>query len=325
MKKLVYFLSTILTLVITSCNDEWTDELYENYVSFKAPLNNLGLTNVYVKYQSGGKSTYNLPVIVSGTNANESEITAQVALDPDTLASLNYDRFQNRKEFYYTLMADSLYSIPDMTVKIPARAREGLLPINFNFHNIDMFYKWVLPLTIVSGPGCTPHPRKNYKKAILRVIPFTDFSGTYQSTNMNVYLKGSTKNPFAVNTRQAYVVNDSTIFFYAGSITDDDVNRYVYKIYVTFNPDNTLTVTAANSGINFKLNSPATYSVDSHMDEKVPYLMFKYVQLNLDYSFDDITSLPGTAIGYEARGNMTMVRRINTLIPDEEQAVDWGE
>ena len=33
-----------------SCNDEWTEEQYEQYISFKAPLNDNGVTAIYVPY-----------------------------------------------------------------------------------------------------------------------------------------------------------------------------------------------------------------------------------------------------------------------------------
>jgi hypothetical protein len=158
---------------------------------------------------------------------------------------------------------------------------------------------------------------------LLRVYPFTDYSGTYQSTNMSVYFRGSTKNALVVNTRQAYVVNDKTVFFYAGTVSEDDVNRYLYKVFVTFNEDGTLTVKAADDRIQFKLNEEPTYTVDSNMDAKLPYLEYRYVKMNLNYSYDDVTSVPGTAIGYDVRGNMTMVRRINTQIPDQDQAIQW--
>ena len=37
-----------LLALVTSCNDEWKDEQYEQYVSFRAPLDNAGVTNIYV-------------------------------------------------------------------------------------------------------------------------------------------------------------------------------------------------------------------------------------------------------------------------------------
>lgn len=39
---------------MTSCNDDWTEEQYAHYISFKAPLdtdgNSVGVTTLYVPY-----------------------------------------------------------------------------------------------------------------------------------------------------------------------------------------------------------------------------------------------------------------------------------
>ena len=35
----------------SACNDEWKDELYTQMLSFKAPLGDNGLSEIYVRYQ----------------------------------------------------------------------------------------------------------------------------------------------------------------------------------------------------------------------------------------------------------------------------------
>src|SRR5690554_6712481 len=91
---------SILLLGI-SCNDEWKDEQYKRYVSFKAPLNDQGVTRIYVRYKEEGSTTYKLPLIVSGSTTNSESMTAHVALDPDTLTILNMEQYQDRTELYY--------------------------------------------------------------------------------------------------------------------------------------------------------------------------------------------------------------------------------
>ena len=59
------------------------------------------------------------------------------------------------------------------------------------------------------------------------------------------------------------------------------------------------------------------------MDDLLPYLKHKYITIELSYSYDDVTSVPGTPISYEAKGTMIMERKINTQIPDEDQAIQW--
>lgn len=326
MKKL---LNTILLVVIVaslaSCNDEWKDELYAHYVSFKAPINSKGVTDIYVRYKKDDISTYQLPLIVSGTTTNPKDMNIKVALDPDTLRILNYERFQHREDLYFTQLESSYYDIPSDLVNIPAGSRQGLLPIDFDFKDIDMFHKWILPLTIVeeSSANYVPHPRKNYKKAMLRVIPFNDYSGVYQSTAMLLYPKGTDVNALVVSTRPSFVVDANSIFFYAGSIDEESIYRKTYKIIATFNDDGTLTLKAENDKINFKVHGTPRYSVEEVMDDLLPYLKHRYITLNLAYSYDDITSVPGVSIGYEAKGTMIMERKINTQIPDEDQAIEW--
>ena len=214
MKK-IHFLLLIFTIAFAavSCNDEWDEELYKHYVSFKAPLNAKGVTDIYVKYKKGEASNYQLPLIVSGTTTNPNELNVKIALDPDSLNVLNYERFQNRHELYFRQLESTFYNMPQQSVTIPAGSRQALLPINFKFEGIDMFYKWILPLTIVEeeSNNYRPHPRKNYRKAMLRVIPFNDYSGVYQSTAMRIYFKGTTTNALVVSTRTASVVEDSSM------------------------------------------------------------------------------------------------------------------
>lgn len=67
MKNIYIYLSLLAVIVLgTACNNEWEDEQYEQYVSFKAPIaaGGDGVTTIYVRYKDNGKVTYQLPVIV---------------------------------------------------------------------------------------------------------------------------------------------------------------------------------------------------------------------------------------------------------------------
>lgn len=321
----ISILLVCIVVAISSCNDEWKDELYTHYVSFRAPINSQGVTDIYVRYHVDSASTFQLPLIVSGTTTNSQNLHVEVGLDLDSLKTLNYERFQNRNDLYFIPLSDSYYEIPSYNVTIPAGSRQGLLPINFTFENINMFYKWVLPLTIVDDPSADyqSHPRKNYRKAMLRVIPFNDYSGVYQTTAIRIYFAGTTTNALVINTRTTYVVDENTVFFYAGITDEDYVNKDVYKILMTFNDDGTLNIRAENENINFKLLSTPVYTIEESMDELLPYLMHRYITVNLSYSYDDITSVSNHPISYEVMGSMISERKINTQIPDEDQAIEW--
>jgi len=90
-----------ILLVFSRCNDEWKDEQFENFVLFKAPLTSEGVSNIYVRYKGDQKTTFMLPMIVSGSTINDQNMTVQIRVDTDTLKVLNYERFQNRADFYY--------------------------------------------------------------------------------------------------------------------------------------------------------------------------------------------------------------------------------
>lgn len=188
-----------MTMLGTSCNSEWEDEQYEHYISFSSQLDSKGVTNIYVPYSrhdaegnyaegGEGRSNYQLPILVSGSTDNPSNVTVHVAHDADTLNILNYARYATRTELYYEDMgAEGLaYASYPESLLIKAGENKGLLDLKFDFRNIDMSEKWVLPLQIVDDASYNyvAHPRKDYAKAILRIFPFNDYSGDYSGTGI---------------------------------------------------------------------------------------------------------------------------------------------
>lgn len=330
MNKLYSFLILIVALTLcSSCNDEWKEEQYEQYVSFKAPISDKGYTQINVRYKKDGKVTYQLPVIVSGSTTNQENLNVHVAVDPDTLKVLNQERFSTSEHLYYKEL-DAKYFTFSETVNVPAGECTSVLNLDFTLNDLDLVEKWVLPLTIKDDPSYNyqSNMRKNYRKALLRVMPFNDYSGSYSTTAMKTYFcneEGNTEgDPMVTNNRTAFVVDENTIFFYAGLVDEDLIQRAKYKVFVTFNKDKTLTLKAVNPDINFKLSGDANpiYSIVESMDATRPYLKHRYVTLRLTYTFDDITSAP-VPIHYKVMGAMTLERNINTQIPDEDQAIEW--
>ncbi len=206
----IYTLIVLMAVVLlggTSCNDEWKDEQYEHYIAFRSPLNNKGgVTEIFVPYSrkgadgssQEGKSNYQLPLIVSGSTNNQQNIKVNVAHDPDTLQTLNLARYQHRTDLFYVDMGEEnlgFVSFPG-TVDFKPGEDVSLLDISFDFRGgIDMSQKWVLPLTVVDNASSDykSHPRKNYAKAILRILPFNSFSGRYSGTTLQNFVKGGTK------------------------------------------------------------------------------------------------------------------------------------
>ena len=334
MKKLSILAASLmgLLMLVTSCNDEWKDEQYEQYVSFRAPLNSAGVTEIYVPYTrhnadgtvmtGEGKSYYDLPVIVSGSTNNAKDRTVHFSYDPDTLNTLNYARFSTRTDLFYHDMSN--YATFSPTLDIKKGENVGLLRLNFDFKahegttsqvgDLDMAEKWVLPVQILDDPSYnyTSHPRKNYAKAMLRIFPFNDFSGDYSSASLKIYVQGDEANASTVSEKRCYVVDENTVFF--------------YKIFARFNGTTAgaLEIWTDNPKIKLNVKKEASFRVVESMDAQQPYLKHRYVIINnLNYSFVDYTSVNGSEMPWEVSGSMTLERKINTQIPDEDQAIQW--
>ena len=325
---------SLTTMGLCSCNDEWEDEQYEQYLSFRAPLNDQGVTPIYVPYTrkgSDGKplygtgiSNYQLPVIVSGSTHNNRDLEVHVAHDPDTLSALNWARFATRTELYFKDMVS--YATFPSTVAIPSGTDVSLLDIRFDFQRLDLVEKWVLPLTIVDqGYGYQANPRKNYRKAMLRVFPFNDYSGDYSATGLTISIQGDA-NSTGLDKLRTYVVDDNTVFFYAGRFDESSPWRKNYKVYARFSGGSSGTVSmwCDNPEMEFKVNKEASYRMVESEDQTQPYLRYRNVIINnIDYDFADYTSSIGSKFYYNINGTLTLQRTINTQIPDEDQAIQW--
>src|SRR5690606_28575881 len=287
---------------------------------------NQGVSNIFVRYKRGEKTVFHLPLVVSGSTTIDQGLTVHVDVDSDTLRTLNYERFQTREDFYYRELDRKYFEIPS-TVDIKAGESTALMPIDFTFGDIDMVEKWVLPLTILDGPsyGYKSNQRKHFRKAILRVNPFNDYSGTYSGTALKTVMEGyEDETPIVKNEIRSYVVDENTIFFYAGNVDEERQDRRNYKIYATFNETGAVTLEADNPAINFKVNKDASFTIMEVMDAVRPYLLHRYVTINnIDYEFTDYTMVSNAEIRYKVTGSLIMERQLNTQIPDEDQAILW--
>ena len=328
-----------------ACNDEWKDEQFAHYISFKAPINDNGVTLIYVPQTETGKTTYRLPVLVSGSTLNDRDVTVKIGIDPDTLRTLNIARFASRTDLWYKELPQKHYSFPE-TVQIKAGENIAYLDIEFDLNDLDLVDKWVLPLTIMDDPNgqYTPNYRKNYRKALLRVMPFNYYSGPYGTSTLigEMTDAGDAQDePLVKSTSKAYPVDNDAIFLYAGTIDEKRQDRAKYKIEYRFIPSTDPldpdkeepgtvekgTVELKNLGDpknNFNSTGNAVYTVKEVMDATRPYLKHRTITIrNIEYTFTDFTMAEGTDINFKFKGTVAMQRDINTQIPDEDQAIEW--
>lgn len=354
MKKIQYlFLAMAVVFCATSCNDEWVDEQFVQLASFKAVPNKDGVTSAYVRYNPEGVMTYHLPVLFSGSTMNSQDRTVHIALDVDTLNAFNYERYGSRRqELYYQLLDIQYYDIPK-TVSVPAGESMALFPISFTLGGansndpLNLTDKYILPLSILDDASYDyeVNPRKYYSKALLNITPYNDYSGTYSGTQCKIYLDGQA-DAFTKAEHKTYVVDDKTVFVYMGLRDSEYIDRKFYKLFMEFTGEQIIPGKyklnlwtdnkgdASNPGNNFKLlqekdnennnrDIQAYYTIDTEDDKLKPYLKHVYITLYMAYSFEDYTISPGNRVKYQVNGTLSMERKLNTLIPDEDQQIEW--
>lgn len=331
--------------IFTGCNDEWEDELYTRMVSLKAPINRDDVSVIYLRYNPDNEVvTYKLPVIVSGSQTNNVDYNVKVAVDNDTLNALNIDKYTERSDLYYKQLPESFYELPSQTCHIPKGSDIGYFNIDFSFSGIDLVDKWVLPLTIIPDASYTMNTYKGRQKALLWVMPFNDYSGVYNAGSMYVYFGDNTTKYMTASTRETRVVDENTIFFYAGITEELAENRGDFKIKCEFlDPEEVteiddpnaeddmnlylkkgkLVLSAENSELGFEVIGQPTYEIKEEVDIDRPHIIKRFYTLTMEYKYEDSVSSSNMVFPYHCKGTMLMQRNISTLIPDEDQAIFW--
>jgi hypothetical protein len=339
---LIVLLSTLFSL--SGCNDEWKDELYTRMVSLKAPINKDDVSIVYLRYQSNGPVTYKLPVIISGSQTNDRDYNVRIDVDNDTLNFLNYDKYTGRSDLYYKQLPADFYELPSQTCHIPSGSDVALFDINFKFSGLDLVEKWVLPLTILPDPSYSLNTYKGRQKALLWIMPFNDYSGVYNAGSMYVYFGDNNTKYMTANTREAKVVNENTIFFYAGITEEMAENRGDFKVQCKFlEPEEVteiedaktgektglfvkkgrLELMAENPDLEFEVIGEPSYEIKEEFDIDRPHVIKRFFTLIIEYKYKDSISSSNMVFPYRCKGTMLMQRNISTLIPDEDQAIFW--
>lgn len=340
----IYACITVLTTLFASaCSDKWDEEQYEQYVSFKSPTDNSTVTRIQVKYKNDAIN-YKLPLLVSGTTMNTQNLEVNIGVDSDTLQIYNHEHFGDRKDQYYQEMNPSRYLFNPVTT-IPAGEVSALVNIQLDFRGLDLSDNWVLPLIVKDDPSFNykSNPRLGYNNALLWFTPFNDYSGSYGTSALNVRVQGNDNQKLYLSGRNAYVVDENSIFFYAGAVNENREDRKFFKIKATFveTPDyepktnesgvttimeGTINLEAMNNmqGMNFTCIGTPTYIVTEKMELERPMMMQRLITIRgLDYIFTDPKEVSGTPVVYTVKGSMTLQRNINTSIDDEELAIEW--
>ena len=345
MKKIILYITLIGTfLFFCSCNDEWKDELYVQMVSLKAPIGSSNVSVIYLRFSPTGEITYKLPVIVSGSKTNNKNFDVRVVVDNDTLAHLNRAIYADRSDLYYLQLPNTFFELPSPTCHIASGTDVELFDVKFKFSGLDLVEKWVLPLTISPDPSYELNSYNGRQKALLWVRPFNDYSGSYSATSMYVYFGNNTTSYMTANTRSMQVVDNQTIFFYAGITEELTQSRGEYKVKCRFLDPSEVTemvdpntgvktgltekkgqleLSAENPNIQFEVIGNPSYTIKEEFDIDRPFVVRRIFTLSMEYRYQDYTSSASMDFPYRCVGTMTMQRNVNTLIPDEDQAILW--
>ena len=86
-----------------------------------------------------------------------------------------------------------------------------------------------------------------------------------------------------------------------------------------------LTLSAGDpaNAINLETSGDCTYRYEVIKDPTKKNLERRITTMYLDYKYTDVTSDPKNPMRFHVKGNMTMERKYNINIPDEDQAVLW--
>jgi hypothetical protein len=343
----IFYFAILLGLLtlFSACNDEWEDELYTRMVSLKAPINRDDVSVIYLRYKPDDQVvTYKLPVIVSGSRSNERDYNVRIDVDNDTLTSLNQDKYTGRSDLYYKQLPENFYEFPSQICHVPAGSDVALFDINFQFSGLDLVDKWVLPLTILPDPSYSLNTYKGRQKALLWIMPFNDYSGIYNAGSMYVYFGDNTTKYMTASTRETRVVDENTIFFYAGITEELAENRGDFKIKCEFLEPNEVTeiedsktgestglfvkrgklvLSAENSALEFEVIGEPTYEIKEEFDIDRPHIIKRFFTLTMEYRYKDSVSSENMVFPYRCKGTMLMQRNVSTLVPDEDQAIYW--
>jgi hypothetical protein len=187
---------------------------------------------------------------------------------------------------------------------------------------------------------------KGRQKALLWVRPFNDYSGSYSATDLRVYFGDNTTSYMTASSRTMQVVDENTVFFYAGITEELTEKRGEYKVKCKFkDPYDVTELVDPNTGekngllekrgllelsaenpdsqIGFEVVGTPSYRITEEFDIDRPYIVKRNFTLTMEYKYQDYTSSTTLDFPYRCTGTMTMQRNVNTLIPDEDQAILW--
>jgi len=108
------------------------------------------------------------------------DVTVTLAIDPTALDKYNAKQLELDPTFVaYSLLPDSTYSIPSLTVTVPASTLDGQFVFNVNSSKIDLAEQYMLPLVMTSSSAGTI-VASNLNTALVAIAVKNVYDGIYE-------------------------------------------------------------------------------------------------------------------------------------------------
>ncbi|MDD3036983.1 DUF4973 domain-containing protein [Bacteroides sp.] len=226
-KLYVYTASLLMVCAVTSCDNNIPDEQFAKKVS----LTKNGMQKYNIDFTDEGILDLNIPVLVSGTSKNDQNIEVTIALDPDTLANYNFERYRNNQALYYQLPSENMYHFPKgATVTIPAGVDYSIIPLTIDLRNFDLYNNYILPLQI-NKVSAYEIAWSSYSKLLINLNISNFISGSY-TVSGNVWEASMPDQKLAVSSSSLFTLGANKCYLYMGDIAEDNINRALYTMTI---------------------------------------------------------------------------------------------
>lgn len=246
MKKQIIFLSILIGILATGCN-ELPDEQFDKYAVF---IRN-GYHEWKLPYSDKGDIETNISISVSGTSVLSEDVEVEIAINEDILENYNFEKFRNDVTSYYTFLPEDCYELESKKVTIKAGEEYVLIPIKLKLDKMDRYLDYVLPLEIVSVSKYSVGIN-GYNESLINFVLENDYSGLY---TMAVDMNSPEGNLFINGQVSLKTIDKNTCCFPVPFLNKESV-RNDYIVNVTVNPDSTLALHANNPDIEFEFATP---------------------------------------------------------------------
>lgn len=227
-----YIISLTVILGIASCDNNIPDEQFIKKVS----LTKNGLQNYNIEFTDEGIVDLSIPLNINGTSKNTQDVYVKLTLDKDTLDDYNFERYRYNEALYYLAPEENMYSFPNgPETTIPAGEDYGVIPLQINLNNFDLYNNYILPLRIesVSAYGIA---QSKYSKLLINFNISNFISGAY-SVSGNVWEESTPDQKLSISSKSLFTLGANKCYLYMGDVEEDDNLRSEYTMTVTVNKD----------------------------------------------------------------------------------------